>query len=101
VAEHGPSEKAITGELFDPFRERHERAERGRCAECGKRRGYKTWGDALAMTHGGGELRCGVCVYGPQLRHALGRATRIPVLASKLFWAFLTESSSPDREGAE
>lgn len=81
----GPSETFI-----DPFRERRERAAAGLCAECGKRPGTIRWGDALSMTHGGGEMRCGVCVYGTQLRHALGRALRIPLLTGKFLWAFLT-----------
>jgi hypothetical protein len=74
----------------DPMAVRRERNASGVCAECGKRPGTIRWGDALAMTHGGGELRCGVCVYGAQLRHAFSRAVRIPMLFVKFAGAFLS-----------
>lgn len=60
--------------------EEQRRREAGLCDSCGKRPGSIKWGDMLALTHGGGELRCGVCVYGPQLLHALGRVVAIPRL---------------------
>lgn len=74
-------------QIVDPFAERRVRTALGLCAECGKRPGSITWGDALAMIHGGGEKRCGVCVYGAQLRHALSRTVRVPILAIRFLWA--------------
>lgn len=68
---------------------RREVAEAGLCVECEKRPASIAWGDALAMTHGGGERRCGVCVYGPQIRHAFARAVRIPALTARLIWAWV------------
>lgn len=49
------------------------RAQAGLCVNCGKRPGSLTWGDSLAVSHGFAEKRCGVCVYGAQIKHALGR----------------------------
>lgn len=69
---------------WQEFQEREAEVQRrrdaGLCARCGKRPGRIEWGDALSFTHGGGEMRCGVCVYGAQLWHALGRAAHIPIL---------------------
>jgi hypothetical protein len=50
------------------------------CAVCGKRPGVFKWGDSLAMTHGFWRWRCERCTYGPQIRHALGRAWALPKL---------------------
>lgn len=61
----------------------------GLCHKCEKRPASRIWGDALAMTHGGGQPRCGVCVYAPQLRHALARAVLIPKLALLLLIAWV------------
>jgi hypothetical protein len=61
----------------------------GLCSKCGQRPGKYNWGDALALTHGGPARRCGVCVYGPQLTHALNRAAAIPTLTAKFAWAWL------------
>jgi hypothetical protein len=58
------------------------------CHKCGKRKGDMLWGDALAITHGGGSQRCGVCVYTAQLEHALNRTVAIPVLLFKLVRAY-------------
>src|SRR5437879_6372816 len=73
----------------ESLRLKRERRAAGLCSGCGTRPGTIRWGDALAVTHGWTELRCGVCVYGAQLRHALSCTIRIPILTAKLIWAFI------------
>jgi hypothetical protein len=62
------------------------------CHNCGKRKGTMTWGDALAMTRGGGSQRCEVCVYSAQLVHALHRIRAIPRLVFLWLRANLRQS---------
>lgn len=50
------------------------------CANCGKRPGTIRFGDSLALLHGSAEMWCVKCAARAQLRHALSRAVRIPVL---------------------
>lgn len=58
----------------------------GVCENCGRwsSRPLLKWGDTFAMTHGAIQYRCGRCVYGEQLRHALARTARIPGLLWRL-----------------
>ena len=76
------------------------KAARELCAQCRKRPATHQWGDMLAVTHGWTESRCGVCVYGPQLRHACSRAIRIPLLAAKLVFAWIRASLSTSEAAA-
>ena len=64
-----------------------------KCANCGTREGTLRWGDALALTHGGGAMWCEVCAITVQLRHARERAARIPEMEARL--AFLRGAESP------
>jgi hypothetical protein len=54
------------------------------CATCGKRPGTRRWGDALALSHGGGALRCEPCVLRAQIAHAEERAAVLPELRQRL-----------------
>lgn len=56
----------------------------GLCGNCGERPGTITWGDLLALTHGGGTLRCELCAIKTQLEHARERAAAIPELEARL-----------------
>jgi hypothetical protein len=62
-------------------------ATEGICSNCQLYPGTIRWGDHRRHT-----LRCERCVYGPQLRHALGRAIHIPVLALRLAWTVIKEA---------
>lgn len=66
--------------------------EQGLCHNCGKRQGTIVWGDALAMTHGGGTPRCEVCAYSAQLEHAWHRALALPKLVFLLLRAIARQS---------
>lgn len=54
------------------------------CANCKKRPGTETWGDALAVTHGWAAKWCVMCVLEAQLEHARERAAAIPELERRL-----------------
>jgi hypothetical protein len=54
------------------------------CTNCGKRPGTHHWGDYRHSVP-----RCGVCTYGPQLRHALERTVAIPALSVRLLAALV------------
>lgn len=75
----------IIGQVLDPASRAGKAAQRiydlGLCYKCGKRQGIVWGGDALAMTHGGGALRCGVCVYGAKFYHALACVQALPKIA--------------------
>lgn len=92
----------IVGQLLDPASPEGKAAQRiydlNLCRKCGKRKGIMAWGDALAMTHGGGSVRCGVCAYGAQLDHAWNRTKALPNLAFKFVRALLDE---PDFEPSD
>ena len=78
-----PSGQALTHELDGAIA--HAREYPGEtCARCGKREGTVKWlrnGGTMAMAHGLYEMWCERCATRAQLRHALTRAVRIPVLA--------------------
>jgi hypothetical protein len=65
--------------------------EAGLCQNCGKRPSSVNWGDSLALTHGGGQQRCQICTYWPQLKHALERTTALPALIFKLTGAWIRQ----------
>lgn len=79
-----PTQEEYIDCLPPGLRERAERAGEGLCAECGERSGTITWGDALAITHGGGEKWCERCAVSTQLEHARKRAAAIPELEARL-----------------
>jgi hypothetical protein len=54
------------------------------CAHCDERPGTELWGDALALTHGGGQSWCKVCVLEEQVKHARERAAALPGLEDEL-----------------
>lgn len=54
------------------------------CAHCGERPATERWGDALALTHGGAQLWCKVCVLEAQIAHAEERAAALPELRKQL-----------------
>lgn len=65
---------------YGPGKRWHEIYDRGLCTNCGIRPGTRVWGDSLALTHGGGQKRCDLCVLRPQIEHALNRTKALPSL---------------------
>lgn len=56
------------------------------CTNCGKRPGSRSWGDYRHSVP-----RCDICVYKPQIKHALGRTVALPTLTFKLITAYIRE----------
>jgi hypothetical protein len=85
----------VWGQPLDPDSPKGRAAQRiydlNLCHKCGKRKGTQTWGDMLAMTHGGGVPRCDICVYTAQLEHAVNRTRAIPRLLFLWFRAILKD----------
>lgn len=78
---------AIPFELSQPFEFRVERVFAQAlplCEQCGERLGTEKWGDALALTHGGTQMWCKVCVLEAQVAHAEERSLALPELRRRL-----------------
>lgn len=64
------------------------------CANCKKRPGTVTWGDALAMTHGFAVKWCEVCALEAQIVHAKERAAKLSGMEARLAKLLAAEGSS-------